>query len=288
MTNEKYKYDISKLKNYKILDSHFESPIVKNFVDCVLEADSEDGVIRCGNHYHMDEHDTEHEHFSVQSAGDSRCSGKSEILYLMFPSALKNTSFGDEEENPDNPTNKILKNEIYSIHTSYHPPSDDTLAIYVQRDPYEKITCLVRRGDEKDSDIPSVLPNELIENTQEIVRMYRENNIPQMYKQKNYIYLENMNIEKLRITDESTCGTANLRMDDAIEKIESELSVDKKIVAMGIYKDAHKKFLDDSVKSVYKNIDTTKEYADVCNLDNKYKRLESAIEQRRDIAKQHI
>lgn len=286
MTNEKYKYDINKLKNYKILDSHFESPTVKMFVDCVIEADSENDVIRCNDYYHYDEIDRYGDYFSVQSAGDSRCSGKSEILYLMFPSILKHTPFGQEETGISTHDEEPLKNTVCSIHKNYHPPSEDTLAIYVKRDFNEKYKCLLARGKREDGS-SVILPNE-IEDTPEMVIRYRETNLPQLVEQKNYILMENMNIEEHGIADKkTTCDTANRRINNAIDNMKRRLSLDEKIVGMGIYKDSHKKFFEDDLSRMNKEIETTKEYEEMCDLSNRYKELESIVDKRRTLSKQH-
>lgn len=284
MSRENYKYDINKLKNYKVLDSHFESPVIKGFVDCVLKSESKKDVINCGNYYHYDELEKDLEYFSVQSAGDSRCSGKSEILNLMFPSLMEGIRYGTEEE-ADKPRDIVLESETYSIHGDYYPPDEDTLAIYVQRDADEKLNCLIGRADE-DTDTPFALPNE-VEDCHEASQSNREINLPQLHEQKNYLLIENTNVEDFRITNETTCNTANARIDEAINNMGRSLSIDEKIVGLGTYKKAHKKHFENSVSSTHDDIEPTKEYADMCNLNNKYRELESIIDKRRKIAEEH-
>ena len=123
---EEWKPDINKLKNYKIKESKFENPDFKTFTNCVFTAPNEEDVDRCRFHLPFP--------YKVESGGDMRCSGKSEILHLMFPSLRHVVEFSMEEE----------RGPISSKVQRFTEPDFNKLAIYVKRNPEEKLKCLLR------------------------------------------------------------------------------------------------------------------------------------------------
>lgn len=63
-----------------------------------------------------------------------RCSGKSEILHLMFPALRHNVPFSTKEE----------RGHISSKVTRFTEPDFGKFVIYVKRHPEEKLKCLLR------------------------------------------------------------------------------------------------------------------------------------------------
>lgn len=249
--------DLSKLKNYKIKESKFENSDFKEFTNCAFTAKNEEDVDRCRFHLPFS--------YRVESGGDMRCSGKSEILHLMFPSLRYAVEFSMEEE----------RGPISSKIKRFTEPDINKLAIYVKRNPEEKLKCLLRyrsifREDiDREPDYYDPLPNDLKDEAYSEKEYMRKTMLPSVYEHKNFMIVENKNKEKEPIiTNDKICKISKKQLEHLKEEVKRGLESDKMFVEKG-FKDViltrGKANYESSVKYTEDALKYIKEYENICN-----------------------
>lgn len=252
-----WKPDFNKLKNYKIEENKFENPNFKMFTNCVFAVNNEEDIDRCRLHLPFSS--------KVESGGDMRCSGKSEILHLIFPTLRHNVPFSTEEGRGD----------ISSKVTRFTEPDIDKLVIYVKRNPEEKLKCLLRYRSifrdevERESDHYDSLPNELKDEAYNEIGHMRKTMLPSVYEHKNFIILENQNKEKEPvITNEKICKISKEQLENLKNDVKRDFESDKMVVEKGFKKillTIGKENYESSARSTEETLKYNKEYENICN-----------------------
>lgn len=137
----------------------------------------------------------------IESGGDSRCSGKSLILWLLFPDRLvkKYGLRGYERSEEEEPMGRKIEKGIFSVLKPYETKSPQDLAIYIKRSEEERVKCLIKfRG---------LLPEEAILEDKEDREVYRRILLDKIKNQPNYIIFENVGEEESPTTEE-ICSNA--------------------------------------------------------------------------------
>ncbi len=270
-----WKPDYNKLKNYKIEESKFENPDFKKFTDCILSNKDKENVLeedinRCGS-YLPPSH-------KVESGGDMRCSGKSEILHLILPRLKYSVKFGMEEG----------RGPISSKLEEFGDPDINKLAIYVKRNPEEKLKCLLRNRSIFKDDIEGgpyyydPLPNALRDESYNDVNNMRKTMLPSIHKQKNFIILENQNKEEEPVvTNEKICELSKIQLKQLKKNVKGFFESDKMFVESG-----HKEIILTRGKSNYeafkanteKTLEYNKEYENICNTSKDMSKIKNIME----------
>jgi hypothetical protein len=218
------------LSDFIIKESRFSNPKLKDFIDCVFKhKDVQDNDYRT---YLTDEcRKNLPSSFKIQSGGDMRCSGKSELLHQIFPIKLRNIEEEDILYRGGGNIESTSSNQFIN-------PDDDTLVIYVKRDQKEKLKCLMRNRAPYNEDIKNKeeidsfsarLPNELKDEAYDDTHKMREELLPTMYKHKNYLLLENIFKEKEPVvTKERVCDVSKIKIDTLKTNILDEINYSNK------------------------------------------------------------
>lgn len=250
--------DLNKLKNYEIKESRFENPDFKEFTNCTFTAKNEEDIDRCRFHLPSS--------YKIESGGDMRCSGKSEILHLMFPSLRRAAEFSMEEEARGSISSKIER---------FTEPDVNKLVIYVKRNSEEKLKCLLRYrsifrediGREPYNNDP--LPNDLKDEAYRSEKHMRKTMLPSVYEHKNFMIVENKNKEKEPvITNDKICKISKKQLEYLKEKVKRDLESDKMFVEKG-FKDIiltrGKANYESSIRRTKDALKYIEEYENICN-----------------------
>lgn len=274
---EEWKPDINKLKNYKIKESKFENPNIKKFSDCAFTSNTEEDVDRC--RFHLPSN------YKIESGGDMRCSGKSEILHMIFPMLRRSVEFSMEEEGHNTP--------IASRIREFTKPDINKLAIYVKRNPEEKLKCLLRyrsifREDvQREPDYYDSLPNELKDETYSDTEHMRKTMLPSIYNHKNFIIVENENKEKEPvITNDNICKISKKQLENTKEDVKRGLESDKMFVERGaknIILTSGKANYKSSVKYVEETLKYNKEYENICKTSKDIDEIKKIMNERKKL-----
>lgn len=229
------------------------------FTDCIFAVKNGEGV---------DEEDVDrcrfHLPFSsrVESGGDMRCSGKSEILHLMFPTLRHTVEFGMEED----------RGHISSKVTRFTEPDINKLVIYVKE---EKLKCLLRyRSIFRDNvgrepDYYDHLPNELKDEAHNEIYRMRKTMLSSVYEHKNFIILENQNKEKEPfITNKKICKISKEQLENLKKEVKRGFESDKMFVEKGLKEiiiTRGKENYESSVRNAEDTLKYNKEYENICN-----------------------
>ena len=270
---EEWKPDIDKLKNYKIKESKFENPDFKTFTNCAFTAKNEEDIDRCSFHLPFS--------YKVESGGDMRCSGKSEILHLMFPSLRYAVEFSMEEE----------RGPISSKVQRFTEPDFNKLTIYVKRNPEQKLKCLLkyrsifREDIRREPDYNDPLPNELKDEAYNDMEHMRKTMLSSVYEHKNFIIIENENKEKDPIvTNDKICKISKKQLEHLKEEVKRELESDKMFVEKGfkeIILTRGEANYESSIKHVEETLKYNKEYENICNTSNEIKQVKKIMDERK-------
>lgn len=273
---EEWKFDINKLKNYKIKESKFENPDFKTFTNCVFTSKNEEDINRC--HIHLPSP------YKVESGGDMRCSGKSEILHLMFPTLGHRFKFSEEEERPGPVSSRVRE---------FTKPDSNKLAIYVKRNPEEKLKCLLRYrsifredvGREPDDYDP--LPNDLKDEAYGDMENMRKTMLPSVYQYQNFIIVENENKEKEPIiTNDKICKISKKQLKNLKNDVERDLKFDKKYMEKGLKEmilTRGKTAFELSAKYAKERLKYNKEYEKICNTSRDIDSIRKIMDERKKL-----
>ncbi len=275
---EEYKPDINKLKNYKIKESKFENNDFKTFTNCISTTanekhPSEIDVDRCS--YHLPPS------YKIESGGDMRCSGKSEILHLMLPEVRHRIAFGLEEE----------RGSVSSKVKEFTEPDFNKLAIYVKRNPEEKLKCLLRyrsifREDVgREPDYYDPLPNDLKDEAYGAMDNMRKTMLPSVYRHKNFIVFENENKEKEpTITNDKICRISKKQLEKLKDETENNLKYDKMYIGKGLKKmmlTTGKVSYASQVKYAKETLKYNKEYENICKTSKDINNINKIMDERK-------
>ncbi len=261
------------LSDFIIKESRFSNPKLKDFIDCVFKhKDIQDIDYRT---YLTDEcRKNLPTSFKIQSGGDMRCSGKSEVLHQIFPIKLKDV----EEEDVFH--RKEGGNIGSTSSNQFINPDNDTLVIYVKRDPKEKLKCLMRNRAPYTEDIKNKeeidsfnarLPNELKDEAYDDTQKMRKELLPAIYEHKNYLLLENTFKEKEPvITTERVCDVSKIKIDTLKTNIRNEINYSNK------YKSTPTE-IDRRTMRLEKHIKYLKEIETQCDLNNKLQEINNLM-----------
>lgn len=277
---DEWKPDFNKLKNYKIKESKFENIYFEMFADCIFSHKKrkdtvEEDINQCRFHLPFA--------YQVESGGDMRCSGKSEILHLMFPMLKHNVEFSMEEE----------RGPISSKVGNFTEPDLKKLAIYVKRDPEEKLKCLLRyrssfRDDMgRDPDYYDALPNELREESYNDTNHMRKIMLPSIYEHKNFIILENQNKEKDPvITNEKICKISKRQLERLKKDVERDIESDKRMIEKGLKEmiiTRGKENCETSFRNAEQTLKYNKEYENICNTSKDISEIRKIMGERKKL-----
>jgi hypothetical protein len=273
-----WKPDFNKLRNYKIEESKFENPDFEIFTNCIFAAKNkgdiiEEDVDRCHLHLPLS--------YKVESGGDMRCSGKSEILHLMFPMLRHNVEFSMEEE----------RGPISSKVANFTEPDSNKLVIYVKRNPEEKLKCLLRYRSIFRDNIgrePAYydpLPNDLRDESYDDTNNMRKTMLPSIYEHKNFIILENQNKEKEPIiTNEKICKISKGQLEHLKKEVKRDVESDKRMIEKGLKEmilTRGKENYEISVRNTESALKYNKEYENICNTSKDISEIREIIDERK-------
>ncbi len=273
-----WKPDYNKLKNYRIEESKFENPDFKIFTDCVFSDKNkgdilEEDIDRCRLHLPLS--------YKVESGGDMRCSGKSEILHLMFPRLRHHVEFSMEEGRG------IISSKV----NEFEEPDINKLAIYIKRNPEEKLKCLLRyrsifRDDVgREPHYNDPLPNDLRDESYNDMNYMRKTMLPSIHKHKNFIILENQNKEKEPvITNEKICKISKGQLEHLKKYVKGFFESDKMFVEKGfkeIILTRGKRDYETSTTYAEKTLKYNKEYEDICNTSKDMSEIRNIMNERK-------
>lgn len=255
------------LNNYVIKESKFNNPKIKEFIDCVFSSTDNASIDRCGSYLPPK--------FTIQSGGDMRCSGKSEVLHSMFPTRLHDI---DEEEASMRGLNIESK-----VSSPFARPDDNTLVIYVKRDTEEKLKCLLKfrapyTKDNEDIDRHNAtLPNELKHEAYYDTERMRKEMLPSIYEHKNYMLLENKNKEEEPfITKRKICVVSNVKLENLKEDLMTAIESHDRIIRKESVVEGTTHFWH-YISKAEKQISYLSEYEDSCHFSGKMKKVNSIL-----------
>lgn len=266
--------DINKLKNYKIEESKFENPEIEEFTNCVFSAKNDEDVDTC--RFYLPPK------YKIESGGDMRCSGKSEILHLMFPILREITEFSGEEETSSFPISSKLKN--------FTEPDINKMVIYVKRNPEEKLKCLLKyrsifRDDiNREPTYHDLLPNDLKNEAYSKTEHMRKTMLPSIYQHKNFMIVENKNKEEDPIiTKDKICNISKKQLENIKLSIKRDLEYDKTLIEEGVSPTEVKENYESSTKGTEERLKYIEEYKNTCNTSADINEIKKIMKERKKI-----